>query len=195
MQTEEISMPLSPEEIRSKSFSVVLGRGYDRSEVAHFLEQAASDYRAVIEAKSARTDGQARSEEDLGAEIQEVLRAARESAGRIREKAQQESQRVLAEATRRTKELRERSERTEAQVRERTKKETQAIIADAKQQAREIKDRAQKEAADLLADAHERFQTMAAHVQLLRERIDLIDDLVQKLKEEIEPLAAVDLTK
>jgi DivIVA domain-containing protein len=185
-------MPLSPEEIRSKSFSVVYGRGYNRSEVADFLEQAASDYGAVIEAKSAGTDDRARSDEGIGAEIQGVLRAARESAARIREKAQQEAERALAEAHRRAKELREKAERTEAQVRERTKKETQATIADAKQRAREVKDRAENEAADLLADAHKRFQTMAAHEQLLRERIDIIDDLVQKLKEEIEPLAIAD---
>jgi DivIVA domain-containing protein len=185
-------MPMSPEEIQSKSFSVVYGRGYDRSEVTQFLEEAALDYGAAL--KGARsTDGASPTEENIGEEIQEVLRSARESAARIREKAQQEAEQAIAEAAQKAKALREKAERAEAQMRERTKKETQATMADAKQRARETKEKAEKEARDLLADAHKRFHTMAAHEQLLRERIDLIEDLVQKLKEEIEPLATVDL--
>jgi DivIVA domain-containing protein len=187
-------MPLSPDEIRTKSFSVVYGRGYDRSEVSEFLDQMASDLSAALETRSAPTDESSPTEENIADEIQEVLRAARESAARIREKAQQETDRLVREAEQRAKEMKEKADRTEAQMRERSKKETQATIADAKQRARETMEQAEKEAAELLGDAHKRFHNMAAHEQLLRERIDLIDDLVQKLKEEIEPLATVDLT-
>jgi cell division initiation protein len=187
-------MPLTPEEIQSKSFSIVDGRGYDRSEVANFLEQVASDYRALLKAKL-EMNGGAQSDEALGSEMREVLRAAFESAARIRESAQQEAERTLAEAERRANELRDKGERTQAQVHGRTKKETQAIIADANQQVREMKDRAEREAAALLADAQRRFQTMAAHELLLRERIGRIDDLVEKLKEEIQPLAIDDWTE
>jgi DivIVA domain-containing protein len=187
-------MPFSPDEIQAKSFSIVYGRGYDRSEVTQFLEEIASDYGAALEARARARDGAAPTEESIGEEIQEVLRAARESAARIREKAEEDTKQAVAEVEQKARALREKAERAEAQMRERTKKETQATLADAKQRAREMKEKAEREAADLLADANKRFHTMAAHEQLLRERIDLIEDLVQKLKEEIEPLATVDLT-
>jgi DivIVA domain-containing protein len=186
-------MPFSPDEIQAKSFSVVYGRGYDRSEVTQFLEELASDYGAALEARARARDGASPTEESIGEEIQDVLRAARESAARIREKAEQDAKEMVAEVEHKARALVEKAERAEAQMRERTKKETQATMADAKQRARETKEKAEKEARDLLADAHKRFHTMAAHEQLLRERIDLIEDLVQKLKEEIEPLATVDL--
>lgn len=187
-------MPLTPEQIRSKSFPTVHGRGYDRSEVADFLKQVASDYGALIKAKSEMDDG-APSDEQVGAQIREVLQAAFESAARIREKAQQEAEQLVAEAERRANELRDQVERTQAEADERTTRGVQTTIADANERVREIKERAEREAADLVAEAHKRFETMAAHQQLLRERIGRIDDLVEKLKEEVEPLASEGVTE
>jgi DivIVA domain-containing protein len=86
-------MPFAPHEIENKRFVVAL-RGYQSDEVEGFLRTVAADYRALLEeATGSRETG------NMIAEIERVMRAAREDAER-------EAAEIVAAARREASELR-----------------------------------------------------------------------------------------
>ena len=72
-------MVLLPDEITNRDFPTVLGRGYDRREVDEFLTQVATSYKGAIEKIALVATGK-QSIEDFSAELELILRPARESA-------------------------------------------------------------------------------------------------------------------
>jgi DivIVA domain-containing protein len=108
-------MPFAPHEIENKRFVVAL-RGYQTDEVEGFLRAVAADYRALLEeATGSRETG------NMIAEIERVMRAAREDAER-------EAAEIVAAATRQA-----------AEIRETTDREVDAALDEITRQARQLR--------------------------------------------------------
>jgi DivIVA domain-containing protein len=102
-------VPFAPHEIENKKFVVAI-RGYHTDEVDAFLRAVAADYRAALE-----------SAQPVGAEIERVVRSAREA-------AEQEAA-----------EIRQAAEREAAEVRAAVQREAEACYAEISRQAGELR--------------------------------------------------------
>jgi DivIVA domain-containing protein len=106
-------MPFAPHEIENKRFVTAL-RGYQTDEVEAFLRAVAADYRELVHRAASSSSPQ------LVAEIERVMRSARE------------------EAERQAAEVRAAAEREAAELREATQREAEACFAEIARQAEEL---------------------------------------------------------
>jgi DivIVA domain-containing protein len=180
-------MPLTPEEIRSKRFRTVSRRGYDRGEVSGFLEQVAEDYSATVR-KIEVAESAHDSADDIAAEVADVLRAARESAQRIREKAQEAADSLFAAVEQRANELRAKAERLHSESRAQADEKARRIVENAELKSRELGERAERERAELLDRAEERHATLMGLEQQLHERLAMMESLVGEMWTHFEPV-------
>jgi cell division initiation protein len=94
---------ITPLELRKKTFNKRL-RGYDRSEVDHFLEDLAEDLEAVwrrmdeLEVENVRLKDEMARHRESEATLRDTLLLAQKSADGLREASARESERVIAEA-------------------------------------------------------------------------------------------------
>jgi DivIVA domain-containing protein len=108
-------MPFAPHEIEKRKFVVAL-RGYQTDEVEGFLRAVAADYAALEEKASSN-----RGPEHMVAEIERVMRSAREDAERD------------------AAEIRAAAERDAAEIREATEREAEACLAEISRRAEELR--------------------------------------------------------
>ena len=186
-------MPLTPEEIRQKSFKAVYKRGYDRDEVDAFLAQVAADYSAAIQKIAVAAEGGIDSSEDIAAEVSEVLRVARESALRINQKARESADGVLADAHQRANELTERAERQHAEARARVEAEARRMIELAEQRALELRESAERERNETLDQVQKRYAALTSLEDQLRDRIGSLEGLVGEMRAQVGPAESKEL--
>lgn len=94
---------ITPLELRKKAFNKRL-RGYDTSEVTHFLEDLAEDLEGVwrrmdeLETENVRLKDEMARHRESEATLRDTLLLAQKSADGLREASTKESERVIAEA-------------------------------------------------------------------------------------------------
>jgi DivIVA domain-containing protein len=203
-------MPLTPDEVAERKFTVVYGRGYARNEVDDFLAAVASDYRAAIE-KIAVAAEEASSPDVIGEEVAAILQKSRESAKRIMDKAradakelrtlaatekrdaEKEAKQLRAEASGRIEAARAEEEKLRAGAMARVERDARARIEEADKKAFEILGTAKADAAALLEHAQKRSELQLQIDEQLREKMAGVDDLVQQLRALLEVHTEVDL--
>jgi DivIVA domain-containing protein len=189
-----LDMPLTPDEVASKRFQVVYGRGYDRSEVDQYLTIVADDYSAAIQKIAVAASGGITTEDDIASEMGELLRAAREAATRIKDKAGAEADRITSEADSDARKQLEQADKRRAELLGRAETEARQMVEDAEERARQIREASERQNSEVAARAHERFSSLLEHEKELRERIDVLDELVTEMRAQLELVEQIDLT-
>lgn len=187
-------MPLTPSDVSNMRFPVVHRRGYDRVEVDRFLALVAEDYSAAIQKIAVAASGGITTEDDIASEIGELLGAARKTAERIKDKSQAQADSMVAEAEADTRARREAAEKDLRERLEEAERERDDLLARARAQAEktiELSERQTNRFAELL---QERYGALLEHEKLLRSQIDALESLVAQMREQLEPLAQIDLT-
>jgi DivIVA domain-containing protein len=174
-------MPLTPEEIRHRAFRTGSGRGYDRGEVDTFLAQVADDYDAAIRRLATAADGDRDAADDVAAEVAEVLRAARETAHRIRQKAQEEADGLFASATKRADELRARTERAHSEAQAKARH----IVEEAEQRALELRTLVEQQQDELISQAERRHVALIRYQEQLRDRAISLEALIGEMRAQV----------
>ena len=159
-------MPLAPDDVSRKKFSVVFGRGYSRHQVDEFLARISLDYSRAIQKTAAAAEGVLSADDDFALEIGEVLRVACVSARRIRDKARAHADSLIEQAEAEARQLRE-----EARI------------------------SVERERGKVLTLAQERFRAVFDAEKDLRERIGALEKLVSEMRNLMEPLEVIDLSK
>jgi cell division initiation protein len=203
-------MPLTPDEVAGRKFTVVYARGYARGEVDAFLADVASDYRAAIE-KIALAAEEASNPEIIGEEVAAILQKSRESTKKImdkaradadrlkseanaaRQEAEKEAKQIKAEAAGRLESAKAEERKLRSGVQERAERETRAKVEAAAKQAREAVESAKRDAAALVAHAQKKTELQLQIDGQLREKMAGVDDLVQQLRALLEVQTEVDL--
>ena len=176
-------MPLTPDEVSKKKFSVVRGRGYNRSEVEQYLALVAEDYNAAIQKIAVAANVGMTTEEDIASEIGELLRAASESAKRIKDKARTEADGTMAKAE------------TDARARiEEAEKKCDDLFQRSDAEAKKTLESSERQKSKLVTLAQERYGELLEHEKDLRLRIDGLQKLVAEMQAQLEPLEQIDLT-
>jgi DivIVA domain-containing protein len=188
-------MPLTPNEISNKKFPVVHRRGYDRPEVDRFLAFVAEHYSTAIQKIAIAAEGRLTTEDDIASEIAELLRAARTTTTRIKEKAQAEADRMRSQAE---ADVREQREAAEAEVRARldeAEKERDDVLQRAAAQATRTIEVSEQQRSKVAALLEERYGELLEHERELRTRIASLEKLVAEMRGQLEPLEQIDLTE
>jgi cell division initiation protein len=187
-------MPLTPEEVAKRQFQVVLGRGYDRSEVDQFLDRVAEDYSAAIQKIAIAASGGIASEDEIASEIGELLRGVRETANRIKNKAQAEADRIKADAESDARREFEQAEKQRAELLGEAETKAMQVVEDAEERARQLTESSLRQKSEAAARAQERYGSLLEHERELRERTEALETLVTEMRALMEPLEQIDLT-
>jgi DivIVA domain-containing protein len=187
-------MPLTPEEVAKRKFQVVLGRGYDRSEVDQFLDRVAEDYSAAIQKIAIAATGGIATEDEIASEIGELLRGVRETANRIKEKAQAEADRIKANAESDAYRELEQAEKQRAELLGEAETKAMQVVEDAEERARQLTESSLRQKSEAAARAQERYGSLLEHERELRERTEALETLVTEMRALMEPLEQIDLT-
>jgi DivIVA domain-containing protein len=186
-------MPLTPEEIKKRAFSTGYGRGYVRSEVDTFLARVADDYAAIQNlatavrgSRTAGAEGIGDAADDVAAEVGEVLRAARESAQRIRQKAQEGADGLLTAASKRAGELRAKAERAHSEAQEKADAKARHVVQEAEQRARELRASAERQHDELIGQAEKRHVVLMRYQEQLRDRIGTLEALIGEMQAQMD---------
>lgn len=176
-------MPLTPDEVSKKKFSVVRGRGYNRSEVEQYLALVAEDYSTAIQKIAVAAGAGTTTEDDIASEIGELLRAASETARRIKDKARAEADSMMAQA----------EADARAQIEE-AEKVRDDLFQRAESQVKKTIDSSERQKSKFVALVQERYGELLEHEKELRLRIDGLEQLVAEMRAQLEPLEQIDLT-
>jgi cell division initiation protein len=187
-------MPLTPEEVAKRQFQVVLGRGYDRSEVDQFLDRVAEDYSAAIQKIAIAASGGIASEDEIASEIGELLRGVRETANRIKNKAQAEADRIKADAESDARREFEQAEKQRVELLGEAETKAMQVVEDAEERARQLTESSLRQKSEAAARAQERYGSLLEHERELRERTETLETLVTEMRGLLEPLEQIDLT-
>jgi DivIVA domain-containing protein len=188
-------MPLTPDEVSNKKFSVAYGRGYSRDEVDEFLARISEDYSAAIQKIAVAAEGGLTSEDDFAVEVAEVLRAARESAQRIRDKAQAEADGIVTTAKSEADRLREEANTFKRETEERAGAEATKTLEEVRRHAEELREAADRESRKSTSRIQERYGALLDHEAELRGRIGALEKLVIEMQGLLEPVKEIDLTE
>lgn len=175
-------MPITPEDIASKKFSLTRGRGYDRDEVEDYLSRISSEYVAALDSGH---EAPSRMLDRLGQEVAAILRAANESGATLRREAEEEAESLRRAAIEEAEALRRQARDDAIAERDKTDKEMRALIEDARRRAQEIRDSADRESKQLLDEAIGRYDRLQAHERELRERVDAMERVLVMLRTEM----------
>jgi DivIVA domain-containing protein len=148
-------------------------RGYDRSEVDHYVERVSS---IVVELEAMRSPDAVieRALADVGEETSAILRRARKAAEEIIADAEEHASQRGAQAEAQAREAREDADRHSA----RTRAEGEEVLASARSQADETAAQAAAEARRVREDADRYREQVLSHIdQLAHDRHRLIEDL------------------
>lgn len=177
-------MTVLPEEISTKTFTVVYGRGYDRGEVDTYLGEVTTSYRAAIDKIASMANGQGL--EALGEEVKSVLSAATSSSEQIVRKAEKRASEIVSEAKSRADRTKRESEKTQTDAKRRAFEETQAAIEEAEKAARELRATTERRCTDLLEEAEQRHRYLVSTETELRTRMARVAEMVEVLGVELE---------
>jgi DivIVA domain-containing protein len=187
-------MPLTPDEVANKRFQVVLGRGYDRSEVDQFLNSVAEDYSAAIQKIAVAAGGGIGTEDDIASEMGELIRAARRTADRIREKAQAHADEIKAKAESGALEELEGAEKQRADLLEKAESRASQLVGEAEERARRVTESSLRQKSESVAQIQERYASVVKYERELRERTEALEKLITEMRAVLEPLEQIDLT-
>lgn len=194
-------MPLAPDEIQGRKFSVNL-RGYEKEEVDSFLTAVAADYKRALEGSGSNADPYGA----LGQEVGEVLRFARESAATIKADAEREAESLRSEANEDATKIREAAAteatatmdmarekatrlRAEAEVRARdAEEETDSLRRRGVEEVADIRRRAAEEAAATLEASREKAVSLVHEAE--RHAQELADNAERKYHERLDDATA-----
>jgi len=186
-------MPLTPEEVAKRRFQVVLGRGYDRSEVDQFLDRVAEDYSAAIQKIAIAASGGIATEDEIASEIGELLRGVRETANRIKSKAQAEADRIRADAESDARRELEQAENQRAELLGEAETKARMVVEDAKERSLQLTESSLRQKSEVAARAQKRYGSLLEHERELRERTEALETLVTEMRALMEPLEQIDL--
>jgi DivIVA domain-containing protein len=175
-------MPITPEEIASKTFSLTRGRGYDRDEVQAYLSEVSSEYVDVMDSERKAPSQML---DRLGHEVAAILRAANESGETLRREAEQEAESLRRAAIEEADALRRQARNDAIAERDKTDKEARSLIEDAHRRSQEIREAADRESKRLLDEAIRRHDRLQAHERQLRERVDAMERVLVMLRNEM----------
>jgi DivIVA domain-containing protein len=187
-------MPLTPDEVSIKRFPVVHGRGYDRTEVDRFLALVAEDYSAAIQKIAVAASGGITTEDDIASEIRELLRAARETSQRIKDKAQANADSMVAKAEADTRAQREVAENDVRAQLEEAERERDDLLERANAHAQKTIEASERQKIRFAQLLQERYGELLEHEKELRTRIAALEKLVTQMREQLEPVEQIDLT-
>lgn len=177
-------MAVLPEEISTKTFTVVYGRGYERGEVDSYLGEVATSYRAAIDKIASMADRQGL--DAVGEEVKSVLAAATSSYKQIVGKAEKRASKIVSDAKSKADRTRQESEKTQADAKRRAFEETQAAIEEAEKAARELRVTTERRCTDLLEEAEHRHRYLVSTENELRARMARVAEVVEILGVELD---------
>ncbi|HEX8582064.1 MAG TPA: DivIVA domain-containing protein [Acidimicrobiales bacterium] len=198
-------MPLTPEDIERRQFTVTL-RGYHTAEVDAFLRHIAAELREQLALPGLPSlppapDGAPVVRADMGVgpafgrvahTIASLLQTAAESAADIRRDAEEEAAATRAKAAEEARALRERVDREAAETTAATQAERQRAeqeAAEARARAGAEVDRARADAARILESARREAAELRSRAQADHDRLVAIDrDLRGRLEQTAENL-------
>jgi DivIVA domain-containing protein len=187
-------MPLTPDDISNVSFPVVRRGGYDRGQVDRFLALVAEDYSAAIQKIAVAASGGITTEEDIASEIGQLLEAARKSSQRIKDKAQAQADRMVAKAEADTRAYREAAENDVRERLQDTEKEREDVLERARAHAQKTIELSELQTIRFAELLQERYGDLLEHEKVLRAQIGALESVFMQMREELEPLAQIDLT-
>lgn len=188
-------MPLTPDDVSNMKFPVVHRRGYDRVEVDRFLALVAEDYSAAIQKIAVAASGGITTEEDIASEIGELLEVARKTSQRIKDKAQAQADSMVAKAKADTRAYREAAENEVRERLEEVEKERDDLLERARAHAQKTIELSELQTVRFAELLQRRYGELLEHEKVLRAQIDAIESLVIQMREQLEPLAQIDLTE
>jgi DivIVA domain-containing protein len=168
-------MPLTPEQITNHRFGVVL-RGLDPNQVKAFLSRIADDYTEALE-QSANTpsspdpfdQSQLDPYQQLGDEVDAVLRAAKQTADEIERRAHDQVGSEVGAILRAARDAAD-------ELRRRAKEEAQTLQLNATQEAMQTRRKEQEEASAAVEAARQRAERMVqeadAYARELKKKAD-----------------------
>ncbi|MGH2703031.1 MAG: DivIVA domain-containing protein [Actinomycetota bacterium] len=187
-------MPLTPDDVSNVSFPVVHRRGYDRVEVDRFLALVAEDYSTAIQKIAVAASGGNTTEEDIASEIGQLLEAARKTSQRIKDKAQAHADSMVAKAKADTRAYREAAENDVRERLEEADKERNDLLERARAHAQKTIELSELQTIRFAELLQERYGELLKHEKGLRAQIDALESLFMQMREQLEPLAQIDLT-
>lgn len=187
-------MPLTPHDVSNMTFPVVHRRGYDRVEVDRFLAIVAEDYGAAIQRIAVAASGGSTSEDDIASEIRELLETARETSQRIKGKAQAQADSLVAQAEANSRAHREAAEKYVREQLEDAEKERDDLLERARDQAQKTIESSERQTTRFAQLLQERYGELLEHEKVLRAQIGALESLIMQMREQLEPLAQIDLT-
>ncbi len=183
-------MALSPQDILKKEFSVTLRRGYEKDEVDEFLLEVAKQLEAAQRSSQAATDPFAA----LGDQVGDVLRAANETAAKLRSQTEAEAATIRKRAADKALEIRREAQREAEEALAKARSEADTAVGQARADAARMREEAERVASELRADAERERQRiigdavqlherLIAHEQDLRDRVSRIDEAMATIKD------------
>ena len=184
-------MPITPEEVRNKEFSVTLRRGYEKDQVDEFLALLAEDYQNALSGSASSGDPFA----EMGQRVAEILRTAETAAADVRKQADEEGvtfrKRAADKALAIRRQGQEEAEKMVASARAEADtilSEARSLAARLKEEAEQTAQRVRQAAAEerdrLLGDAAGLNERLVAYEKDLRERVRLADEALDMIKSE-----------
>lgn len=195
--------PTSPASVAEAGFSTAR-KGFSTDEVRAFLTAVSAEMRRLqerqqqleVELRTARdtSGGPVELDEEtitslLGEETVRVLQTARESAGQIKVRAEENAARVLRDANDAATRIRQEAEVDAARRRQDAQSEADAEVAHAKQQGREMVNEARAYRERVLADLERRTKLARQHIEELAHGRDRLLQVFERAR-----LVAVDVT-
>jgi cell division initiation protein len=178
-------MPLSPEDIQNKGFSVTLRRGYEKEEVDGFLAEIAEAYREMVRAVSQAQEA-ADPYRNVGDEVTEILRAAKRSAEGTKTKAEQEATSVCKLADDKAREIREKAHKeAEAGLRE-ARREADSLRLQAERHAVDLRRDTERKRKEILDEAVAHHQRLVDYERGLARRVEAIEKILSAVRTELD---------
>lgn len=190
-------MPITPEEVRNKEFSVTLRRGYEKEQVDDFMTLLADDYQSALNRSTSTGDPYAA----MGEKVAEILRSAEAAAADVRARADQEAATFRRRAADKALAIRKQGQDEAQQMVASARAEADTILSEARASAARTKEEAEQnaqrvrqaaaEARDrLLGDAAELNERLVNYEKDLRERVRLADEALEVIKKEFSSVDA-----
>jgi DivIVA domain-containing protein len=177
-------MPILPEEVATATFTRVHRQGYHTGEVDAFLRSVAADYGAALE-KMLLTPAET-TDLDVGEEVNAILRAARESASTLLQRARDEADALQRAATEKAQEIETQASQARVAAFEQSVREAQEVKSQAEWYAQDLRSRVEAETRQMVETAEARAQELHAYNEKLSEHLGLIERLVNQLRGEID---------
>jgi len=163
-------------------------------EVDRFLALVAEDYSAAIQKIAVAASEGITTEEDIASEIGQLLEAARKTSQRIKDKAKAQADSLVAKVEADTRAYREAAENDVRGRLEDAKRERDDLLERSRAHAQKTIELSELQTIRFAELLQERYGELLEHEKVLRAQIGALESVFMQMREQLEPLAQIDLT-